>query len=76
MDGNEEKEAPNLASKKAPSHFASEIKRLKSVTLETAKKREFIPQPLFWSLFFSELDKVKREREQIRVIEDALSKLG
>lgn len=71
MSENESKNRP-----RQPSHFAAEIERLRVVSLETAKKRDFIPQPLFWSLFLSELDKVKREREQIRAIEEALSKLG
>ena len=61
---------------KEPSSIASELKRIRDSTIEAAHKREFLPQPLFWSLFLTELGKVKAEREQIRAIEEALSKLG
>ena len=71
-----DEEFPDNLNPKQPTHFAAEIERLRTAAVNTAGKREFIPQPLFWSLFFSELDKVKREREQIRTIEEALSKLG
>ncbi len=61
---------------KGPTEIAVEIKRLRDATLDAARKREFLPQPLFWSLFHTELKRLKSEREQIRAIEEALSKLG
>lgn len=66
---------PKLQGKEA-SPIAKDLKRVRDAALDAAAKRDKLPQPLFWSLFFTELNAVKREREQIRHIEEALSKLG
>lgn len=72
----EDEEDKPLRTPKEPNPITLELNRVKEAAVNAASKREFIPQPLFWSLFFSELAKVKVEREQIRAIEEALSKLG
>lgn len=72
MTDHEDEETPTP---KAPTPIASDIRKLKEATLAALGKRDFVPQPLFWSLFHSELDKLRRERARIRKIEEALSAL-
>lgn len=71
-----EEERTGHPSPKGPTAIAAEVRRLRDATIAAAQKREFIPQPLFWSLFHTELKRLKSEREQIRAIEEALSRLG
>ena len=61
---------------KEPTPIAEEIRRLQAATLASIEKRERLPQPLFWSLFHSELEKVRRAKKQERLLQEVLDKLG
>jgi hypothetical protein len=45
---------------------AQRVADLKNSTLQAVAKRERLPQQLFWSLFSSRLDEIKREKERTR----------
>ena len=55
------------------SPIAQEIERLKVATESAAAKREHLPQPLFWSLFGSQIKELraakKRDRELREIFE-------
>lgn len=49
------------------------LARLKTSVLQAAKDRDRLPQPLFWSLFHSELKKIKEKRCIKRALDELLS---
>ena len=51
-----------------PSAIASRVRSLKSSVFTVAEKRDRIPQRLFWSLFLSEVDEIKRKKARKRVL--------
>ena len=61
---------------KEPTPVAEELRRLQAATIAAMEKRERLPQPLFWSLFHSELDKVRKAKKQERLLQEVLGKLG
>ena len=54
------------------SHIAEDISDLKSTILKVAAEREKLPQPLFWSLFRSRVESIRKEKELRRVISEEL----
>ncbi|NDC36450.1 MAG: hypothetical protein EBZ48_00165 [Proteobacteria bacterium] len=50
----------------APSDIARAVERLRSASFRTAREREHVPQPLFWSLFSSELQSIKSKKRAAR----------
>jgi hypothetical protein len=46
------------------SEAAVEVCRIKAVAFDVAENRERIPQPLFWSLLHSQLDKIREVRKK------------
>ncbi len=50
------------------SEIARRLERLRQMTISAAEKREHLPQPLFWSLFRSELEVLKREKDFQRLV--------
>lgn len=64
----EEMESEEEISPHAPSAVAVRIGKLKEATLAAVKKRERLTQPLFWSLFRSEVDSIKKRKERDRLI--------
>jgi hypothetical protein len=56
----------------SPSKLSRDVQRLKEVVFRQAAKRERLPQELFWSLFHSEIDAIKRNKEKQRVIRKLL----
>ncbi len=53
---------------RAPSEIAIEIERLKKIVTQLASDREMLPQPLFWSVFHSQLDEVRKKKELKRML--------
>ncbi|MBL7661893.1 hypothetical protein JNK13_03980 [bacterium] len=47
-----------------PSYVARELERLKHQAFSNAARRERLPQPLFWSLFFSKVKSIRTHKEQ------------
>ena len=45
---------------------SSRLERLRENTLGVIKRRERVPQPLFWSLFHAELAEIKKRKAQER----------
>lgn len=70
----EEEDLPTEALQ--PSARAKAIKRLKDATIAAADKRERLPQPLFWSLFTSELAEIKDGKESDRLLDSLLKGEG
>lgn len=54
------------------SAVAREIAELQETILRLARDRERLPQPLFWSLFNSRLEDIKRHKESERALKSAL----
>lgn len=54
------------------SALAEELQDLKSTILRVASERERLPQPLFWSLFRSRIDAIRKAKEVERVIAEEL----
>jgi hypothetical protein len=63
----EEDESAELVPTK--SKLSEEIDRLKRASIDALSSRERIPQPLFWSLFHSELAGLKKRKHLERFIE-------
>ena len=61
---------------KPSTYISSEIKRLKAATIASLEKRERLPQPLFWSLFHSELKAIRRAKKEERIMQKVLDNLG
>lgn len=47
---------------------AAQLRKLKSTLFRIAEHRERIPQPLFWSLFHSQLHEIKEEKARVRLL--------
>lgn len=45
---------------------STRLERLRENTLGVIKRRERVPQPLFWSLFHAELAEIKKRKERER----------
>ena len=63
--------AEELSDIPQPSPVARAVSRLKSASMQAARERETLPQPLFWSLFHSQLADIKKLKQQKGLI-DAL----
>ena len=50
------------------SDIAQAISRLREASFKTAKERERVPQPLFWSLFAAELHAIKKKKKEQRLL--------
>lgn len=51
---------------------AKEIANLHERILRLAHERERLPQPLFWSLFNSRINDIKKQKELSRLLDDVL----
>ena len=54
------------------SELAESVERLREATIGAAERRERLPQPLFWSLFRSEVERIKRRKAKVRAVSQAL----
>ena len=52
------------------SPLAQAVNRLKQASFKTARERERVPQPLFWSLFRTEIDSIKEKKQTKRLLSD------
>lgn len=62
---------PHRASDDIPcqgSEVAYHLQHLKAAVWKTIKKREKLPQPLFWSLFHVEVRELKQRRQKERLL--------
>ena len=56
-----------------PSTIACDLARLKAAIFKSIKARERLPQPLFWSLFFSQISELKQRKEAQRLVDELFS---
>ena len=61
-----------IASGREPSPLAVEIKDLSEAVGRAAAKRSRLPQPLFWSLFHSRIEELKRKKNKQRILDTIL----
>lgn len=54
------------------SAVSQEIERLRKAVIEASSSRERLPQPLFWSLFHTQLDTVRKAKKLRRDLKDIL----
>ncbi len=54
------------------STLAAELDDLKSTVIRFSRERERLPQPLFWSLFRSRIEKARKEKEVKRALGELL----
>ncbi len=64
VKSSEEKEAP------VKSGVSKEIERLLSTSAALSRTRERLPQPLFWSLFHSQIRDIKKKKRLDRLLQD------
>lgn len=57
-----------------PPTLAEKLKRIQRVTVDAFDRRGRVPQPLFWSLFHSEIKQLRKEKELKRVLDEILDK--
>jgi hypothetical protein len=69
MHTNDDDEPPNPRER---SSVADDIADLKSTVVKLAEERERLPQPMFWSLFHSRLEGIKKHKELTRLLDAAL----
>ena len=50
------------------SAISAAVERLKSASFKAAAERERVPQPMFWSLFTSELEAIKAKKREARLL--------
>jgi hypothetical protein len=62
----------NQSEPRERSAVAVDIEKLQSTVRRLASERETLPQPLFWSLFHSRLNAIRKQKEISRVVQDAL----
>ncbi len=55
-----------------PTSLSQDLQRLKSSTLRVVDSRERLPQPLFWSLFHSQMAALKKRKKKNREVQSAL----
>jgi hypothetical protein len=55
-----------------PSVLAKEIEALRSKVKDLSESRDRLPQPLFWSLFNSRIQDIKRQKEAERTVKAVL----
>lgn len=56
----------------SPTVLSRKLTDLKKATLHAVNSRERLPQPLFWSLFSSELADIKAARQEQRILRKIL----
>jgi len=54
------------------SKLAEELEELRRTVFETVRKRERLPQPLFWSLFHARIKRMRGARERERELKKLL----
>ena len=59
-----------------PSSVARAVERLKAVSFKTAREREQVPQPLFWSLFHAQLKDIKAKKRESRLLSELFGGSG
>jgi hypothetical protein len=72
----DEKPAPAAESPAEDSNepsIARRLDKIRSATIQAAEKRGRLPQPLFWSLFHSEIAQLKKEKELRRLLQEVLN---
>ena len=55
-----------------PSALAKEIEALRAKVKDLSESRGRLPQPLFWSLFNSRIQDIKRQKEAERTVKSVL----
>ena len=55
-----------------PSDVCLSVRRLQGSAMKAIASRERLPQPLFWSLFHSEIAEIKRVKERNRAMRKIL----
>ena len=55
-----------------PSDVAQTLAKLKEAGMKAAREREHLPQPLFWSLFHSQIAEVRRKKDMKRALDKLL----
>ena len=71
MDGDATNEESIAVEPEGPSKIARRLDDLKNATLRAIGARERLPQPLFWSLFSSQVEDIRaarRAQRQLRKI--------
>jgi hypothetical protein len=62
----------NQSEPRERSAVAVDIEKLQTTVRRLASERETLPQPLFWSLFHTRLNAIRKQKEISRVVQDAL----
>lgn len=69
-EGSEEPDLQQEAPQDSPqSEISRRLERLKVATVDAARSRERLPQPLFWSLFRSEIEELRQQKELRRLLQ-------
>jgi len=52
-----------------PTDIAIRVQALKSAAVNAAAKRDRLPRTLFWSLFHTEIEVIKKRKERRRILQ-------
>lgn len=66
---NEEDDTPTPVERSA---VAKDIESLQKTVLRLAEEREVLPQPLFWSLFHTRLESIRKHKNIERTLRECL----
>jgi hypothetical protein len=62
----------NTPSQVERSAVAVDIEKLQKTVLRLANEREVLPQPLFWSLFHTRLENIRKQKHIERTLKECL----
>jgi len=72
VDDEDEQKAVESDVRVEKTQTAKEIAALHEKLMRLARDRERLPQPLFWSLFNSRIQEIKKNKELQRLLSDVL----
>ena len=65
-------ESGGIAFRPEPSMVAKRVQTLKNSAFNAVKKRDRLAQPLFWSLFLSEINEIKQAKARQKLMRKIL----
>ena len=68
----ESSELEEVVVQNAKSELSKDLNTLKDASIRACNERERLPQPLFWSLFYNEIDEIKKKKHKNRLLRELL----
>jgi len=68
MSAQEPPDGDGEAAVHEPSQISLDLGELKRTALGVVRKREIVPQPLFWSLFLGRIQDIRKRKEKEKLL--------